>query len=783
GGLNHMLKRTGKWVCLLVVAAGFAPLLRAATPSDLYLRGYNLIPAPQKIELKSGDLQFDSGWRLETGKGVKADDVAVESLKEGLETRHGITLETRGRGKAIALEIRPGSVEIGEATDKDRKSLEEQAYKLEISNNGIRITANAPAGLLYGAETLVQLVKRADGKQWLPEATITDWPDVRLREVFWDEQMHLDRPEVLKQAIRRAAFFKLNGFALRLNGHFEYASAPALVDPYALSPAQLQDLTDYGLRYHVQVIPYVDGPAHVNWILERQEYKKLREFPQTAFQMCSSNPETYKLLEGLYQDLMNANKGVQYFHLSTDEAWFIGKADNDQCRSAEAAKKLGSPSKLLVDYIQKTAGYLHDHGRKVIFWGEDPLQAEDIPLLPSWLINGEIYSPAYNKAFRAHGIQQMIYTNSLPDRPLFPGYFVLSPNEQVHPHAQTEGQHKQVFNEISYTSGRQESDVIGVDIYAWGDLGPHPETYWLGYAVGAAAAWHPASPGPLEVEHNFYRLFYGKGSSGMDRLYQLLSTQAQFFASSWDSKASDQLPLIFGYSYGIGPFVPHIQTLPLPPVPSAGYLHLRQDWSEGNARRMQLANKFLGENDELLSLLYRKLPSVQFNRYNLEVYLSLAEISRQNLKMLQGLEEISNHLEAAQKQAEKLQYQDAVRELDGALDTAKAIRDNRNQVLHDASTIWYKSIFPRVREANGRHVARDPQDFVSVATSAKARRSQSGLGYMIDREFSLPLGDWFHQVQEARNRYAAEHNLPAREDKFDWMDTSTLHSLGVNRDL
>lgn len=778
-----MIKKTGTLACLLVMAAGLAQPLRAATPSDLYVRGYSLIPAPQKVELKSGDIQLDGGWRLKVGPGVNANDVAVESLKDGLETRHGITLETRGRGSAIELEIQPGSVKIGEATDKDRQAIEEQAYKLEMAAGGIKISANAPAGLFYGVETLVQLVKDADGKHWLPEATITDWPDVRLREVFWDEQMHMDHLDVLKQAIRRAAFFKVNGFALRLNGHFEYASAPALVDPYALSPAELQELTDYGLRYHVQVIPYVDGPAHVNWILERSAYRKLREFPDNAFEMCSSNPETYKLLEGLFQDLMNANKGVKYFHLSTDEAWFIGKADNSQCHSAEAAKKLGSPSKLLVDFTKKTAKYLHDHGREVIFWGEDPLQAEDIPLLPSWLINGEIYSTAYNKAFREHGIQQMIYTNSLPDWPLFPSYFVLSPGEQVHPHVETEGQDAQVFNEISYTSGRREADLIGVDIYAWGDLGPHPETYWLGYAVGASAAWHPGSSGPQELEHDFYRLFYGRNSSGMGRLYQLLSTQAQFFASSWDSEASDQLPLIFGYSYGLGPFVPHIETLPLPSVPAAGYLHLAHDWGRENARRMQLAQKFLGENDELLNLLYRKLPSVQFNRYNLEVYLSLAEICRQNLKMLQGLEEISTHLEAAQKQAEGLHYEDAVSELDHALDAAKAIRDGRNQALDDAGRIWYKSIFPRVREANGRHVARDPQDFVSVATSDAARRSQTGLVYMIDREFSLPFGKWFDQVQEVRNSYAAAHHLPARDDKFDWMDTSTLHSQGVNRDL
>src|ERR1035438_7710664 len=65
------------------------------------------------------------------------------------------------------------------------------------------------------------------------------------------------------------------------------------------------------------------------------------------------------------------------------EAWFIGKADNDQCHETARARQLGSPSKLWAEFTQKTAGYLRDHGREVIFWGEEPLQAEDIPLLPS----------------------------------------------------------------------------------------------------------------------------------------------------------------------------------------------------------------------------------------------------------------------------------------------------------------------------------------------------------------------------------------------------------------
>jgi hypothetical protein len=137
-----------------------------------------------------------------------------------------------------------------------------------------------------------------------------------------------------------------------------------------------------------------------------------------------------------------------------------------------------------------------------------------------------------------------------------------------------------------------------------------------------------------------------------------LSTQAQFWASSWDSEPSG--PLVFGYSYGIGPFTPHESTLPLPSVPGADYLHLKNDWLTQNARRIELTWKFLGENDELLNLLYANLNSVEFNRYNLEVYLSIAQLCRQNLQMVRGLDEINGELKKAQDEAAKLHYPEAL---------------------------------------------------------------------------------------------------------------------------
>ena len=196
-------------------------------------------------------------------------------------------------------------------------------------------------------------------------------------------------------------------------------------------------------------------------------------------------------------------------------------------------------------------------------------------------------------------------------------------------------------------------------------------------------------------------------------------------------------------------------------MPTPDYLRLQRDWHQENApaRGISLEISRL-ENDELRSLLYTNLSSVEFNRYNLEVYLSIAGLFRQNELMLKALDEINTNLERAQEQAAGLKYTDAVAALDQALDTAGRIRDERNRALQDVTFTWYKSWFPRVREANGRRVARSPQSFVDTASTESARRLQEGMVYLIDREFSLPFGEWAnHFGGRSETANAAAHKV------------------------
>jgi hexosaminidase len=456
--------------------------------------------------------------------------------------------------------------------------------------------------------------------------------------------------------------------------------------------------------------------------------------------------------------------------LSTDEPYYVGLADNAQCSEAQLAKKLGSVGKVEAQFLDKAAGYLHDRGRTVLFWGEYPLVPGDIPSLPSHLVNGEVYGPEFNRAFKAHGIRQMIYTATEGVEPHFPNYYGLAKSKLFNP-IRIGDRLEEMYRHISFDSSRQDADLTGVFVAGWGDEGLHPETFWLGYAAGPAWGWHPGSPSPAEVRDSFYHVFYGQGAQDIGRVYQLMSTQAEFWNSSWDRDPSSARKPIFGNSYAV--FKPrhpaHDQVLPLPPVPEGKYLRLGDDWGKANARRVKMAQNSVPANDELLDLLHKNLRSVQFQRYNLEVYLSIAGLYRQNLQMIEEMNGVNEALRRAQDAAAHVEFRQAVAALDRALDIVERIRDQRNVALHNAVNTWYKSWFPRVGEGNGRKyldAVDDVKDHLPMRTV--------DMSYLVYRELILPLGEWYEQVQAVRNQYATAHELPARTKAFNWKDTDTV---------
>ena len=751
---------------IAAVACLVGSMAQGQTVSPLFARGYTVIPEPQQVMLGAGNFTFGPNWQLKLDSVAK-DDVAVETLREDLASRFNVRLGSSGNsGGTLSLRIQPGSVAIGKSLDANSESVKQQAYRIDLDPRAITITANAQTGLFYGVETLIQLLRRDQGTLWFPEGSIVDWPDLQLRHIYWDDNHHLEHVDELKRDLRQAAFYKINGFVIKLDGHFQYKSAPEVVEPYALSSAELQELTNYGLRYHIQLIPYLDGPAHIAFILKHPEYQKLREYPESNYEICATNPASYKLLESMYQDLLDANKGVKYFYLSTDEPYYLGLAHNAQCNEADLAKQLGSVGQVFAYFVNKSGGYLHDHGRKVIFWGEYPMKPSDLSSLPPYVINGEVYGPAYDKAFHQRGIQQMIFNNTQSGNyDMFPNYFILPKSERLHRSKSDVPRVQSIVEGISFDSARTDTSVVGEVNAGWADRGLNPETFWLGYVASGAAGWHPGSPSPSEVMSAFYSLFYGPKIVDMNLVYQLMSEQAQSWTDSWDATDSTARKPIWGWSYGIyqTPHPAHDQTLPLPSAPDTN-LNYSSTWSKDNAQRLALASQAEEQNQVLLGMLHENIQRAQFNRYNLQVYITIAELCHQNFLMISGIHRMDENLASA-SQVKGKDPKAAINQMDSALDIATSIWQQRNQVLENSIATWDESWFPRVESTNGRHFLHELDDVKDHLPDRTVDTS-----YLVYREKILPFGQWVNAIVSARNQFAAAHNLPARNYHLAWED-------------
>ncbi len=736
--------------------------------------GAGLLPVPQKVSFTGNRFLIDDSWSVSLAGNVPSTHPAVVSLLSELKDRFGLRLSSKpaGNTKTIQLVIKAGVVNPGPTTDTNRTAIKQQAYHVKLEGSGIVINANGAPGLFYGVQTLVQLIQPEAGKTYLTSGEIVDWPDMDLRMIYWDNAHHLQRLDAMKRAIRQASYYKINAFTVKLEGHFQYKGANAIVEPYAYTARDYAELSEYASAHYMELVPWIDGPAHISFILKHPEYKHLRAFPNSNYELDVTNPKADELLLGMFEELFKANKGGKYVLFSTDEAYYVGKSPAEKRRADE----LGGNGKLLAEYITRIANQLHAKGRKVIIWAELPLTVEDINSLPSHIISG-VYNKDWADEIRQHGMRQLIYTSAQGMEPHFPNYHkppavkTTSVNNSVvvtdddAPQGEiAKGRVGEVVDGIQTTIDDRKADLMGVIVAAWGDAGLNPETFWLGYAAGASAGWNNKGVKADDLSQRFYNSFYGFNHVNMHQVYELLSTQADFWDKSWDWDFFDWRTPLFGNSYKVydTPRLARDQTLAMLPVPAGADLSATNDWNTTNKLRLEAAEKFLVESDKLMKLLEENMIRANYQHYNLQVLYSIASLMRQNLNMLMELKKINNLLEISSGLA-KTNPAAAIAMLDETLDHAVSIRNERNQVLQSLTTTWYQDWHPRVAEANGRKFldqVDDVKDHQPIRTV--------DMSYLIYRQLKYPLGKWAGEVLKVRNEFAKTHNLASRDYQLDW---------------
>jgi len=734
----------------LFISTFLTPVLSAeGFSTELRNLGYSLIPAPQRVEVSGEKVVLDSSWGVSCELGD--ENIAVRSLRKGAKQLHSLVFDGTGQ-QSISLRVSAGTVT---AIEEPERAV--QAYQLSITLGGVEIVGNGEAGLFYGVQSLLQLL-RADGTgNWsLPVGTIQDWPALQLRFVHWDTKHHQDRLETLKRYLDLAAFFKANAIGFEIEDKYEYPSHPIVGAPGAYTKAEIQELTAYALERYIQLVPQIQSPAHMAYVLKHEQFAHLQA-DGSNYQACMCDEEALDLMRDLYQDMIEATPGVDYFHVSTDEVYFAGI-----CPKCQQQRPFNDENRSLtwVDFVNEMHAWLTERDRTMLCWVENPLHTEHIHLLPDGLINGVMMPRRDSHWIRESnkaGIKSLVYNSQQGAELLFPNYF---PSNHLYRGRPIQGRLNAASQVVSGTI-ETGANLVGTFAAAWDDSGLHCETFWLGWATVAQYGWTPEWPRVEQSTADFMDVFYGPGNQDMGDIYRTVMEGARFYESSLDRVPATRLKPTYGGWGGKGRDTTRIDfTLELPAVPFSYDENLIAEtrFSRLYATTLEKAPAMNRRLDQVIAALQGKLGTVTRNRYSVEVLLSIAQFEKHFVEMLLSLQQTEKILIRAAEALRSGENREALTTLVGAHARVRRILQDRSEMWQSLKSVWEKSQHPKGRSVDGRH-------FVHILDDLKDHRAdrRAGLEYMLEPLENAGLEEWNQKLASYIRTFAISREFEVPE--------------------
>ncbi|KHK98790.1 hypothetical protein LK09_07790 [Microbacterium mangrovi] len=237
-----------------------------AAPADAPIT----IPALRSWTAGDGQYSFSAKSRVLVAEGdmPKLKSVA-DLLASELGSKYGSPLKVIGNDNSeapgdIVLKLRSGVPGIGD-----------QGYQLSVASS-IVVTAGTADGSFNGTRTILQLLKN---KNTVPAGTSTDSPTYPERGVMIDLGRMYFPLDWLKARVRDMAYLKLNTLALHLSDDqgWRVESNLGLQSAQYLTKNEIRSLVAYAAKYHINVIPEIDMPAHLGALLLKYPQFRLKD--------------------------------------------------------------------------------------------------------------------------------------------------------------------------------------------------------------------------------------------------------------------------------------------------------------------------------------------------------------------------------------------------------------------------------------------------------------------------------------------------------------------------
>jgi len=430
-----------------------------------------LLPNPKSLQLSKGRFvpigQTVIGF--EPGLARVADLFAKSLVDEfGLDPK--VLPSSSRQAKTVCLGTNPG---IGP-----------QAYRLTVEESGVTVIGGDPAGVFYGCQTLIQILRQ--NPRDVPCCEIDDAPDFPTRGLMLDiSRDKVPTMETLFLIVDRLAEWKINHFELYMEHTFAYSNHKEVwAQASPMTAEEIRQLDAYCKERFIDLVPNQNSFGHLHRWLELPRYIGLSEAPMGAetpwnttnkqsFSLCPLDPGSIPFLAELYDELL-PNFSSKKFNVGCDETYDLG-----QGRSKEECDKKGK-GRVYLEFLLKIQKLVKERGRTMHFWGDIILQhPELVPELPKDIVAlnwgyGEEHPFAKETAqFQKAGV---------------PFYVCPGTSMWLSIGGMTDKCLRNVANAV--VNGKKNG-AIGVLNTDWGDLGHWQPTSvsYLGYAVGAAYSW------------------------------------------------------------------------------------------------------------------------------------------------------------------------------------------------------------------------------------------------------------------------------------------------------
>ncbi|QMW06410.1 beta-N-acetylhexosaminidase [Spirosoma foliorum] len=375
----------------------------------------NLIPQPVSVQPQAGVFTLTKGTTIHYNQ---AEGKAVaDMLSQQLNTPTGFGLAAKsGKTGKIQLNL----------TETPNVQLGQEGYTLEASPKGVVITANRPAGLFYGMQTLTQLLpKEIAGKvvvtkNWtVPAVKITDYPRFGWRGIMFDVSRHFFTKAEVKQYIDQLAKLKYNTFHWHLtddNGwRIEIKSLPKLTSvgawrvaraghygdraepkpgeptPYGgfYTQDDIREVIAYAQARNVTIVPEIDVPGHSMAALAAYPELSCTKAivsvnPGTAFSdwygngtfkmkventLNPSDEKVYEFLDKVFTEVA-ALFPNPYIHVGGDECYKGYWANDPGCQALMKQLNIRHVEDLQGYFMGRVEKILTAKGKKLLGWDE-----------------------------------------------------------------------------------------------------------------------------------------------------------------------------------------------------------------------------------------------------------------------------------------------------------------------------------------------------------------------------------------------------------------------------